>query len=99
MGTARKEANEIGGSAHCVELNISDPTSARRWMVDTAKAGDQMTWEEQRSVVVTHDPSQIKADAQEALIAALGTNDASALSAACDLVNSYALESVMHYDE
>ena len=58
--TARKEANEIGGSAHCVELNIFDPTSARRWMVDTAKFGDQVTWEEQGSVVVTHDPSQVR---------------------------------------
>ena len=54
--TAQKDAMEPAGSAYCVEPNLFDPTHGKTWMVSV---GNDKPWDEQGSLVVSHDLSQV----------------------------------------
>ena len=53
--TADKDAMKASGFAYCVELNLFDPTHGKTWKV--AMGGTR--WDEQGSLVVSHDSSQV----------------------------------------
>ena len=55
-GTKNKDAMKPAGVAVCMEPNLFDPTHGKTWKVNV---GGDKPWDEQGSLVVSHDLSQV----------------------------------------